>query len=309
MTELNRLLIANRGEIACRIIRSARDMGLHTIAVYSDADKDAPHRLIADESVCIGPGPAGASYLNVDNILQAAAQTHADALHPGYGFLSENAGFATACKDAGIAFIGPSAGAIEAMGNKAEAKRLMLKAGVPCVPGYEGEDQNDAALISHGKRIGFPLMVKAAAGGGGRGMRLVTRDDDLGSAIAMARSESENAFASGELILERAIVRPRHVEIQIIADQHGHTLYLGERDCSVQRRHQKILEESPSPVMTPELRASMGAAAVKAAQCIDYVGAGTVEFLLDQEGRFYFLEMNTRLQVEHPVTEMVTGLD
>ncbi|NNF16368.1 MAG: ATP-grasp domain-containing protein, partial [Gammaproteobacteria bacterium] len=244
-----------------------------------------------------------------DNILQAAAQTHADALHPGYGFLSENAAFATACGDAGIAFIGPSAGAIEAMGNKAEAKRLMLNAGVPCVPGYEGEDQNDAALISHGKRIGFPLMVKAAAGGGGRGMRLVTRADDLGSAIAMARSESENAFASGELILERAIVRPRHVEIQIIADQRGHTLYLGERDCSVQRRHQKVLEESPSPVMTPELRASMGAAAVKAAQCIDYVGAGTVEFLLDQEGRFYFLEMNTRLQVEHPVTEMVTGLD
>ena len=309
MTAIRKILIANRGEIACRVIRTAHAMGIRTVAVYSDADAQAPHVQQASEAVRIGPGPVGQSYLLAEKILEAAQQSGADAIHPGYGFLSENADFAAAVEKAGLTFIGPSAQSIDLMGNKAAAKRRMMEAKVPCVPGYEGTDQSDDVLLAEGAKIGFPIMVKAAAGGGGRGMRLVEAEAELAAAIATARSEAENAFGSGELILEKAIVQPRHVEIQIFADTHGNVVHLGERDCSVQRRHQKVIEESPCPVMTPELRAAMGAAAVEAAATINYRGAGTVEFLLDASGSFYFLEMNTRLQVEHPVTEQVTGLD
>ncbi len=309
MAEIESILIANRGEIAVRIIRTARKLGYRTIAVYSSADARAPHVKLADHAVLLGDAPVSDSYLNQERILEAAAQSGADAIHPGYGFLSENAGFAKACADRGLIFIGPSFEAIEKMGNKAEAKRLMIAAGVPCVPGYEGQDQSDAAFLAAAERIGFPLMVKAAAGGGGRGMRLVHGGEDLASALQTARSEARNAFGSDELILERAIVNPRHVEFQVFGDRHGHIIHMGERDCSVQRRHQKVIEEAPCPVMTPDLRERMGQAAVDAARTIDYTGAGTVEFLLGQDGAFYFLEMNTRLQVEHPVTEMVTGLD
>ncbi|MFW8595100.1 acetyl/propionyl/methylcrotonyl-CoA carboxylase subunit alpha [Cribrihabitans neustonicus] len=303
------VLIANRGEIACRIIRTAKAQGLRTIAVYSTADAGAPHAALADEAVPIGPGPAAESYLSAENVLAAARATGAEAIHPGYGFLSENPAFARAVEAAGLVFIGPSAAAIEAMGNKAEAKRLMIAAGVPCVPGYEGAEQSESVLTAKAREIGLPVMVKAAAGGGGRGMRLVTRDGQLASAIALARSEAQNAFGSGELIIEKAITAPRHVEVQVFADAHGNVVHLGERDCSVQRRHQKVVEEAPCPVMTPELRARMGQAAADAARAVDYRGAGTVEFLLEASGAFYFLEMNTRLQVEHPVTEMITGLD
>jgi geranyl-CoA carboxylase alpha subunit len=309
MTRFTSILIANRGEIACRVIRTAKALGYRTIAVYSDADANAPHVQLADEAVAIGPGPVNESYLVAGNILQAAADSRAEAIHPGYGFLSENADFAQAVEDAGLVFIGPTAEAINLMGNKAEAKRLMINADVPCVPGYEGEDQSDEALLAEGGKITLPLMVKAAAGGGGRGMRLVQDYKDLPDALKLARAEAESAFGSGELILEKAIIRPRHVEVQVFADTQGNTIHLGERDCSVQRRHQKVVEEAPCPVMTEELRAQMGAAAVDAARSINYRGAGTVEFLLDESGKFYFLEMNTRLQVEHPVTEIITGLD
>lgn len=308
-TYFSSILVANRGEIACRIMRTAKTMGLRVIAVYSEADAEAPHVLMADDAVLLGPAPVGESYLNAERIIDAAKATGAVAIHPGYGFLSENAGFAHACAEAGLVFIGPRPDAIDLMGDKAKAKRRMIEAGVPCVPGYQGEDQSDEVLVKAADDIGFPIMVKAAAGGGGRGMRLVEREADLDAAISTARSEAENAFGSGELILERAVIKPRHVEIQVFADAYGHVIHLGERDCSVQRRHQKVLEEAPCPVMTPDLREAMGAAAVKAARDINYVGAGTVEFLLDSKGEFYFLEMNTRLQVEHPVTEMVTGLD
>ena len=308
-TAIRKILIANRGEIACRVMRTARALGIRTVAVYSEADAAAPHVMQADEAVLIGPGPVGQSYLVAEKILDAAKQTGADAIHPGYGFLSENADFAAAVEKAGLTFIGPTAESIDLMGNKAAAKRRMIEADVPCVPGYEGEDQSDDVLLAEGKKIGFPIMVKAAAGGGGRGMRLVESEDGLAAAISTARSEAENAFGSGELILEKAIVKPRHVEVQVFADTHGNTIHLGERDCSVQRRHQKVIEEAPCPVMTPDLRAAMGQAAVDAAASINYRGAGTVEFLLDVSGAFYFLEMNTRLQVEHPVTEEVTGLD
>ena len=309
MSSIRKILIANRGEIAVRVVQTARRLGISTVAVYSDADVEAPHVALADEAILIGPGPVGESYLVIDNILEAARQTNADAIHPGYGFLSENADFADAVQNAGLIFIGPDAEAISLMGNKAAAKRRMIEAGVPCVPGYEDADQSDERLIQAAKKIKFPIMVKAAAGGGGRGMRLVQDMDEFKSALVTARSEAANAFGSDELILEKAIIYPRHVEIQVFADRYGHVVHLGERDCSVQRRHQKVIEESPCPVMTPELRADMGAAAVEAARNINYVGAGTVEFLLDQSGAYYFLEMNTRLQVEHPVTEMVTGLD
>jgi geranyl-CoA carboxylase alpha subunit len=309
MTRFTSVLVANRGEIACRVIRTARAQGYRCVAVYSEADAQAPHTQMADEAVCIGPGPINESYLAMDKIIAAAAASGAEAIHPGYGFLSENADFARACIDAGLIFIGPTPTAIEIMGNKAAAKRRMSVSKVPCVPGYEGEDQRDATLMREAQSIGVPLMVKAAAGGGGKGMRLVNEIEELGNAIKLARAEAEAAFGSGELILEKAIVRPRHVEIQVFADHHGNTVHLGERDCSVQRRHQKVVEEAPCPVMTDTLRAKMGAAAVTAARSIDYCGAGTVEFLLDEEGDFYFLEMNTRLQVEHPVTELITGLD
>ncbi|MFT5039173.1 MAG: geranyl-CoA carboxylase alpha subunit [Hyphomicrobiaceae bacterium] len=309
LNSLTSVLVANRGEIAVRVIRTARALGLRTIAVYSEADADAPHVHAADEAVCIGPAAAGESYLVAENVIEAARATGAESIHPGYGFLSENAAFAIACEQAGLVFIGPTAEAIEVMGNKAESKRRMIAAGVPCVPGYEGVDQADEAFVDAAAKIGFPVMVKAAAGGGGRGMRLVTASGDLVDALALARSEAENAFGSGELILEKAVQRPRHVEIQIFADSQGSTVHLGERDCSVQRRHQKVIEEAPCPVMTDDLRQRMGASAVEAARSIGYRGAGTVEFLLDAEGNFYFLEMNTRLQVEHPVTEMITGHD
>jgi geranyl-CoA carboxylase alpha subunit len=303
------VLIANRGEIACRIIRSARAKGYRTVAVYSEADPDALHVRLAHEAVAIGPAPVAQSYLSIEKIIAAAKQSGADAIHPGYGFLSENAAFARACADAGPIFIGPSADAIRVMGDKAEAKRCMIAAGVPCVPGYQDAEQSDARLTEEAARIGFPLMVKAAAGGGGRGMRLVREAAALSGALRAARSEAKNAFGDDRLLLERAIVDARHVEIQVFGDAQGNVIHLGERDCSVQRRHQKVVEEAPSPAVDSDLRARMGAAAVQAAKAINYVGAGTIEFMLDRSGTFYFLEMNTRLQVEHPVTELVTGLD
>lgn len=309
MNNFNSILIANRGEIACRVIRTAKKLGYRTVAVYSDADAGAPHVKLADDAVRIGSGPVGESYLVPELILQAAASSGAESIHPGYGFLSENAAFAEAVESAGLVFIGPTRAAIDVMGNKAESKRRMIEAGVPCVPGYEGHDQSDKTLIAEGLKIDLPLMVKAAAGGGGRGMRLVHDQADLANAIKLARAEAEGAFGSGELILEKAIIEPRHVEIQVFADIFGNTVHLGERDCSVQRRHQKVIEEAPCPIMTPELREKMGQSAIDAAKSVNYRGAGTVEFLLDDSGFFYFLEMNTRLQVEHPVTELITGLD
>jgi geranyl-CoA carboxylase alpha subunit len=303
------ILIANRGEIAVRIARSAKDLGYKTIAVYSAADADALHVRSADRAVAIGPAPVSESYLNIGRIIDAAQRSGAEAVHPGYGFLSENAAFAEACAKAGLVFIGPPAEAIALMGNKAAAKKRMQEAEVPCVPGYEGEDQSDKTLTKEADRIGYPVMVKAAAGGGGRGMRVVESADAIADGLAAARSEALNAFGSDELILEKAISGARHVEIQVLADGHGNVIHLGERDCSVQRRHQKVIEEAPSPAVNEELRARMGSDAVAAARAIGYVGAGTVEFLLDAQGHYYFLEMNTRLQVEHPVTELITGLD
>ena len=294
MGDFSTLLVANRGEIAVRIMRTARELGIRTVAVYSDADATAPHVRFADDAVRLGPAPVSESYLLGHKIIEAAIASGAQAIHPGYGFLSENAGFARACDQAGLVFVGPPIGAIDVMGDKARSKRAMIAAGVPCVPGYQGDDQSDAVLRTAAQEIGFPVMVKAAAGGGGRGMRLVHRAQDLPGALKLARSEAQNAFGSGDLIIEKAIIRPRHVEIQVFGDRHGTIIHLGERDCSVQRRHQKIIEEAPCPVMTSDLRAQMGAAAVEAARAVDYVGAGTVEFLLDQNGAFYFLEMNTR---------------
>jgi geranyl-CoA carboxylase alpha subunit len=309
MPQFTKILIANRGEIACRIQRTAQALGYRTVAVYSDADAQARHIQMADEAVHIGPAPVQQSYLNIEAILNAAKLTGADAIHPGYGFLSENPGFARACQDAGLTFIGPSVEAIELMGSKRRSKLAMLGAGVPCIAGYQGSAQDDTCLQREAERIGYPLMIKASAGGGGRGMRLVHQPEALLDNLHTARSEARNAFGSDELILEQALIEPRHVEIQLFGDRHGNLIYLGERDCSIQRRHQKVIEEAPCPVMTPELRQAMGEAALKAGRAVNYVGAGTVEFLLDRNGRFYFLEMNTRLQVEHPVTELITGLD
>jgi geranyl-CoA carboxylase alpha subunit len=309
MPQFTKILIANRGEIACRLQRTAQALGYRTVAVYSDADTHALHAQMADEAVNIGPGPVHQSYLNIAAILDAAHRTGADAIHPGYGFLSENPDFARACQNANITFIGPSVEAIELMGSKRLSKLAMLDAGVPCIAGYQGSAQDDATLQQEAERIGFPLMIKASAGGGGRGMRLVRQRTQLLEQLRTARSEAMNAFGSDELILEQALIDPRHVEVQLFGDSHGNLIYLGERDCSIQRRHQKVIEEAPCPVMTPELRQAMGEAALKAGRAVNYVGAGTVEFLLDRNGRFYFLEMNTRLQVEHPVTELITGLD
>ncbi len=303
------VLVANRGEIAVRVMRAAKVMGLKTVAVYSDADEKALHTRTADIAVSLGGMTAAESYLNSAAILDVARKTGADAIHPGYGFLSENTAFAAACSEANVLFIGPPASAVEVMGDKALAKRAMLAAGVPCIPGYQGEDQSDEILIQQAQEMGLPVMVKAAAGGGGRGMRLVQTDDELLQAIELARSEAERAFGNSDLIIESAIKGARHVEVQVFADSHGNVIHLGERDCSLQRRHQKIVEESPCPIMTTELRQAMGAAAVEAARAVEYVGAGTVEFLLDAKENFFFLEMNTRLQVEHPVTEAVTGFD
>jgi len=303
------LLIANRGEIACRIIRSANEAGYRTIAIYSDADADALHVSMADEAVHIGPAPAQQSYLDIQKIVAAARSSGAEAVHPGYGFLSENADFAEACARAGLIFVGPSASAIRTMGSKSRAKEFMKAAGVPCIPGYEGADQSVAAFEVAAQSIGYPVMVKAAAGGGGRGMRLVLKQEDLSSAIHSAKTEAAAAFGSDELILEKALLSTRHVEVQVLADAHGSVIHLGERDCSIQRRHQKVIEEAPSSAVSPALREKMGAAAIAAARAVDYRNAGTIEFLLDLDGAFYFMEMNTRLQVEHPVTELVTGLD
>ncbi|WP_312491889.1 acetyl/propionyl/methylcrotonyl-CoA carboxylase subunit alpha [Pseudomonas cremoris] len=309
MPAFSKILIANRGEIACRVQRTAQALGYRTVAVYSDADAQALHVQMADEAVHIGPAPVQQSYLNLTAIINAATLTGADAIHPGYGFLSENPDFARACLAAGLTFIGPSVEAIELMGSKRLSKLAMLDAGVPCIAGYQGSAQDDTTLQREAERIGYPLMIKASAGGGGRGMRLVHTSDALLDNLHTARSEARNAFGSDELILEQALIDPRHVEIQLFGDSHGHLIYLGERDCSVQRRHQKVIEEAPCPVMTPALRHAMGEAAIKAGRAVNYVGAGTVEFLLDRNGQFYFLEMNTRLQVEHPVTELITGLD
>ncbi|KEI72758.1 acetyl/propionyl/methylcrotonyl-CoA carboxylase subunit alpha [Endozoicomonas elysicola] len=305
----HKVLVANRGEIAQRIIASAKSLGYRTVAVYSEPDCDAPHVQLADEAVCLGKGVASDSYLNIEKILHAARITRSDAIHPGYGFLSENSDFAQACSEHGLVFIGPDSKAIRLMGSKRAAKEAMLAAKVPCVPGYEGKDQSNTALTDAAEGIGYPIMVKASAGGGGRGMRVVKDSSELESAIKSARSEAFSAFGSDELILEKALTSVRHIEIQIFADTHGNTIHLGERDCSMQRRHQKVIEEAPSPALTPELRESMGQAAISAAKACNYVGAGTVEFLLTAEHDFYFLEMNTRLQVEHPVTELVTNLD
>ena len=305
----SKVLVANRGEIAVRVMKTAKAMGYETVAVYSDADRNARHVTVADEAVYIGASKVSESYLSIQNIIEACKKTGADAVHPGYGFLSENTDFAAACAENGITFIGPPAPAIELMGSKRLSKIAMIKAGVPCVPGYEGDQQDIDYLEQQANQIGYPLMVKASAGGGGRGMRLVQSSADIVESLKTARSEAENAFGSGELILEKAVIAPRHVEIQVFGDTHGNYVYLFERDCSIQRRHQKVVEEAPCPVMTESLRQQMGEAAVAAARSCNYVGAGTVEFLLDQSGEFYFLEMNTRLQVEHPVTELVTGLD
>ncbi len=303
------ILIANRGEIALRVMRTAKRMGFRTIAVYSDADRDAPHCQAADLALRIGAAAPSASYLNIDALLGAARAGGAGAVHPGYGFLAENADFARACAQAGLVFIGPAAQAMDAMGNKAEAKRLMAQAGVPCVPGYQGDDQCDARMANEAALIGYPVMIKAVAGGGGRGMRRVAEAADFAHALQSARSEALHAFSNAALILEKAIVAPRHIEIQVFADAHGNVVHLGERDCSVQRRHQKLIEESPSPAVSPALRAQMGAVSIAAARAIGYRGAGTLEFLLDGDGHFYFMEMNTRLQVEHAVTEAVLGVD
>ncbi len=306
--KIRRLLIANRGEIARRVIRSAHAMGIETVAVYSQADAQALHVREATMACALGGLASADSYLRIDKLLAAAVAAGADAVHPGYGFLSENAEFAQAVADAGLVWVGPPAQSIRALGNKASAKHLAQARGVPCLPGYQGEDQSDERLVAEATRMGFPVMVKAAAGGGGRGMRLVTEPGLLPGAVQSARSEAQAAFGSGELLLERALLAPRHLEIQLFADSHGSCIHLGERDCSVQRRHQKIIEETPSPAVGEALRKRMGACAVELALAAGYVGAGTVEFLVE-DGSFYLMEMNTRLQVEHPVTEAVTGLD
>jgi 3-methylcrotonyl-CoA carboxylase alpha subunit len=306
---IRRLLVANRGEIAVRVIRGARELGIETVAVYSDADRQALHVRSADRAVAIGPPPARDSYLNVEAVLEAARTTGCDALHPGYGFLAESADFAEACAAAGLIFVGPPAAAMRALGDKKRARALAEKAGLPVVPGYSGATDDVKTLTERGRAVGFPLLVKASAGGGGKGMRKVDRIEDLPEALASARREAEAAFGDGMLLLERYLDPVRHVEIQIIADAHGNVVSFGERDCSLQRRHQKIVEEAPSPAVGPELRMRMGEAAVALARSAGYRSAGTVEFMLDGDGHFYFLEVNTRLQVEHPVTELITGYD
>lgn len=306
---INTILIANRGEIACRIIRTCRKLGIRSVVVYSDADADSLHVQMADTAVSIGPSPATESYLDSAKIIAAAKRTGADAIHPGFGFLAENPSFAEQCGQAGLIFIGPSPEAMTAMGNKRAAKALVMAVGVPVLPGFVGEDQPDEKFIAEAERIGFPLMVKAADGGGGKGMRLVQQAADLPDALVSARREALQAFGSDEVMLERALLNPRHIEVQVIGDYHGNLIHLGERECSIQRRHQKIIEETPSPVVDADLRQQLGETAVLAARSVNYHNAGTVEFLLADDGQFYFLEMNTRLQVEHPVTELVTGID
>lgn len=305
----SKILIANRGEIALRILRTCEEMGIATVAVHSTIDRHALHVQLADEAVCIGDSPSSKSYLNIPNIIAAALTRNATAIHPGYGFLAENARFAEICADHQISFIGPTPDAIRAMGDKSTAKETMIRAGVPTVPGSEGLLMSEREAHANARQIGYPVMIKATAGGGGRGMRLVREESDLSQLFFAAQGEAEAAFGNPGVYMEKFIERPRHIEFQILADSYGNVIHLGERDCSIQRRHQKLLEEAPSPALTPELREKMGMAAVMAAKSINYVGAGTVEFLLDASGDFYFMEMNTRIQVEHPVTEMIAGLD
>ena len=304
-----KILVANRGEIAVRVIRACHDLGIAAVAVFSEVDRAALHVQHADEAYGIGPAPASESYLNINRILEVAKKSRVDAIHPGYGFLSENPKFARACQEAHIKFIGPPAAAMDAMGSKTRARQNMEKAGVPFVPGTAAGLRSSSEAEQVAASLGFPVMLKAAAGGGGKGMRLIESAPDLPSAFEAARSEASRAFGDDEVYLEKAIVNPRHIEMQVFADEHGNTVYLGERDCSIQRRHQKVLEEAPSPVVSPEMRQRMGEIAVRAAQAVGYTNAGTIEFLADEQGNFYFLEMNTRLQVEHPVTELITGLD
>ncbi len=309
MARIKKVLVANRGEIAVRVMRTCKELGLGTVAVYSEADRNAPHTRFADEAYCVGPAPSRESYLVMDNIINAAKQSGADAIHPGYGFLSENAAFVRECEKAGLTFIGPPASAMDAMGEKTQARRNMIKAGVPVVPGtdkpFESFDEAKAFAV----KIGFPVMLKAAGGGGGKGMRRVDKVEDLESAWRTAKSEAMSAFGNDAVYMEKFLDRPHHVEIQVFGDTHGNVIHLNERECSAQRRNQKVVEETPSPILTPEMRAAMGEVAVKAAKAVNYVGAGTIEFLVDSSRNFYFLEMNTRLQVEHPVTEWVTGVD
>lgn len=304
-----KILIANRGEIAVRIIRAAKEMGIQTVAIYSEADRNALHVRMADEAYCIGPASSKESYLNLTNIMSLATILGVDAIHPGYGFLAENPHFSQLCQECGIVFIGPGREAIEKMGDKSTAKETMKAAGVPTVPGTDGLVEDVDQALSVAKEIGYPVIIKATAGGGGKGMRVAYTEEELVKALSLAQREAETAFGNPGVYLEKYLEEPRHVEIQIMADRYGNVIHLGERDCSIQRRHQKLLEEAPSPALTTELREKMGRAAVLAAKAVGYVGAGTVEFLLDKHGRFYFMEMNTRVQVEHPVTELVTGID
>ena len=305
----NKILIANRGEIAVRIIRACREMGIRTVAVYSEADRDCLHTMLADEAICIGPAPSSQSYLNMEQILAATVATKADAIHPGFGFLSENARFAKLCAECNITFIGPSADIINKMGNKSEARKTMMEAGVPVVPGSKEPVHTAQDGLAMAKEIGFPVMIKASSGGGGKGMRVSWSEEDFTELFQAAQLESVKGFSDDTMYIEKYIERPRHVEFQIMADKHGNVIHLGERDCSIQRRHQKVLEEAPCDVISPELRRRMGETAVKAAKAVGYENAGTIEFLLDKHKNFYFMEMNTRIQVEHPVTEMVTGMD
>ena len=304
-----KILIANRGEIAVRIIRACREMGIQTVAVFSEPDRDALHTQLADEAVCIGPAKAQDSYLNMQNIISAAVATKAQAIHPGFGFLAENSIFAGMCAECNIKFIGPDSSIIDAMGNKSNARELMIQAGVPVIPGSDGVVENAEKAKEVAKRLGYPVMVKASAGGGGKGIRIVRSEDELEDAYESAKSETKAAFGDDTMYMEKVIENARHIEIQILGDEHGNVIHLGERDCSLQRRNQKVLEESPSPVLPEETRKAMGEAAVRAAKAVGYKSAGTIEFLYDREGKFYFMEMNTRIQVEHPVTEMVTGID
>jgi acetyl-CoA carboxylase biotin carboxylase subunit len=304
-----KVLIANRGEIALRIIRACRELDIQTVAVYSEADRESLHVRFADDDVCIGPAPARESYLKIPRLIAAAEITGADAIHPGYGFLAENAEFAETCAASNITFIGPTAAQIRLMGDKATARKTMAEVGVPIVPGTPGPVDDVDVALGFARDIGFPVIIKAAAGGGGKGMRVANDPDDFARAFQLARSEALSAFGSDEVYVEKYLARPRHIEFQILGDSHGNVIHLGERDCSVQRRHQKLIEESPSPAMTPDLRKRMGDDAVRGAKAIDYVGAGTIEMLLDTDGSYYFMEMNTRIQVEHPVTEMITGVD
>ncbi|MDX1977426.1 MAG: acetyl-CoA carboxylase biotin carboxylase subunit [Pseudanabaenaceae cyanobacterium bins.68] len=309
MAAIAKLLIANRGEIALRILRTCEEMGIATVAVYSSADRNSLHVQLATEAVCIGDAPSSKSYLNIPNIIAAALTRHANAIHPGYGFLSENARFAEICADHNLIFVGPSAAAIAGMGDKSTAKKTMQKAGVPTVPGSEGLIDSEETALKIAEKIGYPVMIKATAGGGGRGMRLALSREELPKLLKAAQGEANAAFGNGGIYIEKCIEEPRHIEFQILADSYGNVIHLGERDCSIQRRHQKLLEEAPSIALNPRLRAQMGNAAIRAAQAIYYVGVGTVEFLLDKHDKFYFMEMNTRIQVEHPVTEMITGID